>query len=338
MFSPDPPPPFEEEFSLTRALASWVSVLFIVFTLVPVLGVSALFISGPLTEPKTIVIARGTSVAEIGKQLEHENAVHMAFVFRIAARLVGPLKAGEYALPAESSAFEIASIMNRGLSVPRMFTAAEGLTSSEIVALLNNDPVLTGAILDVPAEGTLLPETYRYSYGDSRAGILARMQTAMREKINELWAKREDGLPLYSPNDAVVLASIVEKETAKASERSRIAGVFFNRLRKNMRLQSDPTVIYALTNGQRELDRALTHNDLAFVSPMNTYTSDGLPPKPICNPGHDALEAVMRPEHHDFLYFVADGRGGHAFAPDLVTHNRNVALWRRTTENAAIKP
>jgi UPF0755 protein len=173
----------------------------------------------------------------------------------------------------------------------------------------------------------LLPETYKYSYGDTRAGLIARMQEAMQKRVGEIWAARDETVPLTSPEQMVVLASIVEKETGKADERPRIAGVFYNRLKVNMRLQSDPTVIYALTQGKGELGRALTHDDLSFVSPINTYASDGLPPQPICNPGRAALEAVTHPEHHNYLYFVADGTGGHAFAADLATHNANINRW-----------
>jgi UPF0755 protein len=168
--------------------------------------------------------------------------------------------------------------------------------------------------------------------------MIVRMQKAMQEKINELWASRETGLPLKSVGEAVILASIVEKETGKPDERPRIAGVFYNRLRQNMRLQSDPTVIYALTKGKKTLDRALTHEDLSFASPINTYTSDGIPPQPICNPGRAALEAVLHPEHHGFYYFVADGSGGHVFAVDLATHNQNINKWHRALENPATHP
>jgi UPF0755 protein len=153
------------------------------------------------------------------------------------------------------------------------------------------------------------------------------MQKAMQEKVNEVWAGRDADLPLQTPQQAVVMASIVEKETGKPDERPRIAGVFYNRLRLNMRLQSDPTVIYALTGGREDLPRALTHEDLATASPINTYASDGLPPQPICNPGLAALQAATHPEHNNFLYFVADGSGGHAFAADLATHDENINRW-----------
>ena len=250
----------------------------------------------------------------------------------------GSLKAGEYDVPARASPVDIATMMQEGRSVVRLFSVPEGLTSTEIVQMLQNEPVLTGPIDILPTEGSLLPESYRYSYGDTRAGLITRMQKAMQEKLNEAWADREGGLPLNSAADAIILASIVEKETGKAEERPRIAGVFYNRLRLNMRLQSDPTVIYALTRGQQTLDRALTHEDLGFASPMNTYASDGLPPQPICNPGRAAMEAVMHPEHNDFLYFVADGTGGHAFATNLAAHNENINRWHQEIGHPSTHP
>jgi UPF0755 protein len=186
---------------------------------------------------------------------------------------------------------------------------------------------MAGDIVTLPTEGSLLPETYNYSYGDSRAGIIFRMQKAMQETLNTLWEKRDPALTLKSPQEAVIMASIIEKETGKSDERARVAGVFINRLRQNMRLQSDPTVIYAIIRANGMLDHDLNHNDLAFPSPYNTYMSDGLPPGPICNPGRAALEAALHPEVNDYLYFVADGSGGHVFAHNLVTHNQNVTHW-----------
>jgi UPF0755 protein len=332
--SPETPPSPRKILSFLRSFAYAFSALILIAALTPVLGVAALLAPGPGTQDKTIVILHGSSATDIGTRLAQEKIVYSLFLFRVAARIAGPLKAGEYAIPAHVSCLELASIMHDGRSVARMFTAAEGLTSAEIVKLLNDAPTLTGTVEKIPPEGSLLPETYRYSYGDSRAGILARMQKGMQEKAVELWAKRDNGVPLKSIGEAVVLASIVEKETGKADERARIAGVFYNRLRQNMRLQSDPTVIYAITGGRKALDRALTHEDLSLVSPINTYTSDGIPPQPICNPGRAALEAVMHPEHNSFLYFVANGNGGHAFAADLEAHNNNINAWHRAGERA----
>ncbi|MDD4615685.1 MAG: endolytic transglycosylase MltG [Alphaproteobacteria bacterium] len=291
--------------------------------------IGAAFAPGPLDQSKNVIVAHGTRTSDIGTQLVQEKAVYSPFLFRIAALIAGPLKAGEYAIPAKARPIDIARIMHEGISVVHTFTAAEGLTSTEIVKLLMSAPALSGTIPSVPPEGSLLPETYHYTYNDSREGILTRMQKAMREKIRELWAARDKDAPMKSIDEALALASIVEKETGKPSERARIAGVFFNRLRRNMRLQSDPTVIYALTNGKTSLNRPLTHNDLTTPSPINTYTNTGIPPQPICNPGRAALEAVLHPERHNYLYFVANGSGGHVFSSDLEAHNRNVASWRK---------
>jgi UPF0755 protein len=198
-----------------------------------------------------------------------------------------------------------------------------------VTQLLKDIPILTGDISAPPADGSLLPETYRYSYGDTRESVIARMQKGMQDALADLWAKRDPAITLKTPQEAMVLASIVEKETGKPSERPRIAAVFYNRLKINMRLQSDPTVIYAITKERGLMDHDLDHHDLEFPSPYNTYTSDGLPPQPICNPGRASLEAVLRPETNDYLYFVADGTGGHVFSHSLEEHNRNVANWAK---------
>jgi UPF0755 protein len=222
----------------------------------------------------------------------------------------------------------VLSLLREGRTVVRHLTIPEGLTTVEILALLDDAPGLSGD-RSPPAEGTLLPETYNYSWGDSRAGMMARMQKAMAETLAKLWASRAAGLPLATPEAAVTLASLVEKETALAAERPRVAGVFVNRLRLGMRLQSDPTVVYALTAGKGPLGRELTRADLEVPSPYNTYRIDGLPPGPIANPGRAAIAAALQPLASRELYFVADGSGGHAFASTLEEHNRNVTRWRK---------
>lgn len=294
----------------------------------PALVIGLYLAPGPLTENQTVVIPHGTSIHEIANLLCEKNIIRSSLVFRIAAKFTANdnLKAGEYEYTPRESIADIILNMHEGHSVVHMFTVAEGLTSAEVTTLLNNNPILSGN-LSIPPEGSMLPETYRYSYGDARAIMVTRMQKAMQEAVNDLWPKRDPAVPLKSPQEAIILASIVEKETGKAVERPRIAAVFYNRLRINMRLQSDPTVIYAIQLAKGPMDHDLGHDDLAFQSPYNTYTSDGLPPHPICNPGRASLEAVLHPEQNDFLYFVADGTGGHVFSRDLAAHNQNVTKW-----------
>jgi len=223
-------------------------------------------------------------------------------------------------------------IVVSGQTVTRTLTIPEGLTSREIVARLRQAPGLTGEIAEVPDEGDLLPETYHYERGDSRSELMARMREAMDRTLDALWPERAEDLPFDSRLEAVTLASIVEKETAVPDERALVAGVFVNRLARGMRLQSDPTVRYALTEGEAELGRPLTRADWRIDHPYNTYQNAGLPPGPIANPGRDALEAALNPADTDYLYFVADGSGGHAFAKTLREHNRNVAEWRKVRD------
>jgi UPF0755 protein len=303
----------------------------------PACAFAAIMMPGPLAEKKIVVVPHGTSAAEIAALLESNGVVISPLLFRAASRLLpgGTLQAGEYEFTPGQSIADVVLTLREGHSIVRLFTVAEGLSSAEIADLLRDNPVLTGDIAKPPAEGSLLPESYRYSYGDGRASVIARMQKSMQDTLKELWPQRDASVPLKSPAEAVVMASIIEKETGKPEERPRIAEVFYNRLRQSMRLQSDPTVIYALTQGKRSLDRALTRDDLMFPSPFNTYTSDGLPPAPICNPGRASLAAALHPAQGDDLYFVADGTGGHVFAKDLAAHNQNVAKWDRLKASAS---
>ncbi|WP_114391886.1 endolytic transglycosylase MltG [Oleisolibacter albus] len=287
---------------------------------------------GPLAADSQLVIARGSGVQAIARQLAGAGVVRSPYDLMLAAKLresAQRLKAGEYAFTAGMSVQSVLDLLESGKTVVRRVTVPEGLTSRQILVLLEGEPGLAGTVDPVPADGTLLPETYHYSWGDSRAEIVARMQEAMRKALAELWPGRAAGLPVTTPEQAVTLASIIEKETAVASERPRVAGVFANRLRLGMKLQSDPTIIYALTGGKGPLDRPLTRADWKLDSPYNTYVADGLPPGPIANPGLASLKATLNPEAHKFLYFVADGSGGHAFAETLEAHNRNVAAWRK---------
>lgn len=287
---------------------------------------------GPLMDSKTIVVPRGMKISEIADLLDNNGIIWHPIAFRVAAKMLAEdtLQAGEYLFTPRESIAEAIQEMREGRSVIRRFTVAEGLTSHEIVDLLNNELSLSGEIKDIPEEGTLLPETYHYNYGDNRSNIIDRMQRKMKDTLSDLWSKRSAYVILGTPQEALIMASVIEKETGKkAAERARVAGVFYNRLTQNMRLQSDPTVIYAITQGQGALPRSLTHNDLATPSPYNTYVNGGLPPKPICNPGRAAIEAALQPELHDYIYFVADGTGGHAFTRNLSDHNQQVGKWNK---------
>jgi UPF0755 protein len=229
---------------------------------------------------------------------------------------------------------DIMEKIKAGDVVARRVTFREGLTSYEMVNILKGVPELVGEITAIPPEGTLLPQTYDYRMGEARSAIIDRMRGDMQKTIDELWPTRQADLPLASPQEALILASIIEKETGVADERKRVAGVFINRLRRGMPLQTDPTVIYGITMGRHEnagqgpLGRRLLRKDIEADTPYNTYTRPGLTPTPIANPGRASIEAALNPEAHDFIYFVADGTGGHVFAKTLAEHNANVAKWR----------
>jgi peptidoglycan lytic transglycosylase G len=287
---------------------------------------------GPLTEPLDFQVERGEGLTSITDRLAAEGAISSPTVFRIAARytdLDQGLRFGEYQIPAGASIREILELLNRGGNVVRQLVVPEGLTSWQVVELLNGREELAGEVAVVPPEGSLAPAGYDFQRGDTREALLARMQEEQSVLLAEAWANRAPDLPLRSPEELLTLASIVEKETAVAEERKRVASVFVNRLRRGMRLQTDPSVIYGITEGKAPLGRGLRASELATATPYNTYVRQGLPPTPIANPGKDALDAAASPEESDFLYFVADGSGGHAFAGTLEEHNANVAAWRR---------
>ena len=286
---------------------------------------------GPLAEETTVFVARGTGVQEIADLLEAEGVVDDAFLMVLRVKWRGDgraLKAGEYAFAPALSLDQVLDELAAGRTVVRRISVPEGLTSADVARLINAAEGLTGDAVDVPPEGALLPETYHFELDDSRQDMVARMTAAMENTLEELWAARDPDILIGTPQEAVILASVVEKETGVPDERAHIAGVFYNRLARGMMLQSDPTVIYAITGGAEDLGRALTRKDLEVDNPYNTYRNTGLPPGPIANPGIDALIAVLHPIETDDLYFVADGTGGHAFAETLSEHNSNVAAYR----------
>jgi len=281
---------------------------------------------------ETIVLVQpGEGLAAISQELAQADTIDNAILFQIGVRLRGKsaaLKAGEYAIRSRASMTDIMAILASGKSIEHKITAAEGLTSEMIYDLVKNDPELTGDMGEQPAEGTLLPETYLFIRGTTRADIVERMREAQNKFLDAQWEARTSDLPIKSKSEAVILASIVEKETAIPEERRHIAAVFVNRLRLGMKLQSDPTIIYGLTRGY-PLGRGIRESELVGATPYNTYVIAGLPPTPICNPGKDAIAAVLNPETSNDLYFVASGAGGHVFSSTIAEHEKNVANLRR---------
>ncbi len=290
---------------------------------------------GTLPESKLVLIEKGKGVSAIADKLAETGVITQPLLFKIVARFSDSLKAGEYDFPAKVSMAEAMDMMREGKVYDRKITIPEGLTSYQIVKLLNAREDLAGEITDIPPEGSLLPDTYHFIAGETRQDKIIQMQEAMKKAVDELWLNRVADLPFETKEQALTLASIVEKETGVAEERERVAGVFINRLRKGIPLQTDPTVIYAITKGKIQdegkgpLGRRLLLKDLKVDSPYNTYVNAGLPPGPIANPGYASIKATLNPEKNDYLFFVADGTGGHVFAKTLAEHNKNVAKWRK---------
>ena len=286
---------------------------------------------GTANLPANVLITPGLGVTAIAHRLKDEGLIDDTLVFRIWARYTNAhtkLRAGEFAIPPNSSIADVLNILESGKTVVRKLTIAEGLTVTEALLIVQDAEGMKGDISLIPEEGWMLPETYHYSWGDTRDALIARMGDDMGEALAQLWDERPDDFILKDIKSVLVLASIVEKETGVAAERPMIAGVFLNRLKKGMRLQSDPTVIYGVAGGEG-LDRPIRRSDLRNENAYNTYVIAGLPPGPIANPGLDAIRAVMDPLESDELYFVANGTGGHSFARTLKEHNRNVAKWRK---------
>lgn len=293
---------------------------------------------GPLVGEKVLIVDPGLSVSQIGAALEQNGIVSNARLFAIMAQLTGQratLKAGEYAFPASASMRDVMALIASGKSITYKISIPEGFTSEMAVDRVNANDVLAGPPAAVPPEGAILPDTYVFRRGMTKQKLVDDMRGAQAKLLAELWAARQPDPVIETPEQAVTLASIVEKETAVPEERPIIASVFINRLKKGMRLQSDPTIIYGIAGGKGRLDRALTSADIKAETAYNTYRIKGLPPGPIANPGRAALAAVLNPQQTEHLYFVANGSGGHSFAATLEEHNRNVKQWRQIAGNAA---
>jgi UPF0755 protein len=338
--APEPPPPPPRRSRAAKHPIVIVLSFFLTLGLLLVLvagagvywGYGAFTEPGPLEGERIVEVSRGSSASDIAATLEERGVISNRWVFIGAAqylRNAATFQAGEFVFPARISMAEAMRIIVEGKVVQHDITIAEGLTSKQIVDLLNENDILVGAIERIPLEGTLLPETYRFTRGTTRQAMLDRMRQEHDRVVAQAWERRDAGLPLDNPRDLVTLASIVEKETGQADERARVAGVFVNRLKRRMKLQSDPTILYGLYGGSAwDRPRTIFRSDLERPNPYNTYQIAALPPGPIANPGRAAIEAVANPMETDDLFFVADGTGGHAFATTLDEHNRNVARWR----------
>lgn len=294
--------------------------------------------TGPLDKETVFIIDQGENAHTIADRLEEQNIIASADIFKFGLRYLGQdsfLKAGEYVLEPGMSMQNVIATLQTGRTIQYKFTIPECVTSYEVMNIVNQIDILEGELLTPPLEGSIFPDTYHFVRGESKDDVIARMQNEMNSVLERLWRLNNGSDFLKSPQEALILASIVEKESGNPEERKRVAGLFLNRLKKGVRLQSDPTVIYGIvdgkpkTDGKGPLGRRLLRKDLEFDTPYNTYLYPDLPPTPICNPGEASIEAVLNPEEHDYIYMVADGTGGHAFAITLREHNDNVAKWRK---------
>lgn len=322
----------EGTLSVASGFLSFVLVALVASVFGVIAAMHKLKEPGPLAADKVVYIPPRSDLLEIISQLEREGVIANSTLMQLGIVLegkLGKLKPGEYAFKKNISLRNVIDQIASGRQIMHSVTIPEGLTSEQIVQKLKEAELLVGDIVDLPKEGALLPETYKFPRGYPRARLLAKMQEDQRKTLDAIWAKRSPDLPLRTPYELVTLASIVEKETGKNEERPRVAGVFVNRLRKGMRLQSDPTIIYGLVGGKATLGRPILRTEIEKWTPYNTYAIDGLPPGPIANPGRAALEAAAHPAPTRDLYFVADGTGGHVFSESLDQHSRNVQNWRR---------
>jgi UPF0755 protein len=334
--APPPPPKLRRRRRGMLSLLSGLLTLFVALAIAGIFGFSMLqhevTAKGPLQSDKVVVIPRNTGTGEIANILKEEGVIDQPLLFQVYAhinRQRGQLKAGEFQFKAGISIEDAIGTLIQGKAILHTVTIPEGLTSEQIVSRLYEHEILTGDVIETPREGSLLPDTYKFERGTTRQQIINTMQAAQRQAIEQIWQRRSSDLPIKSPQELVILASIVEKETGRADERTRVAGVFINRLMKRMKLQSDPTIVYGLVGGKGTLGRGILRSEIEAATPYNTYVVEGLPPGPIANPGRAALEAVANPSRTKDLYFVADGSGGHAFAETYEQHQRNVARWRQ---------
>ncbi|HEX5933445.1 MAG TPA: endolytic transglycosylase MltG [Pseudorhizobium sp.] len=336
---PEPPRRSRNARSQLVIFLNFVMTMVVVVCVVAVAGfyymISTFQEKGPLEANAHFMVRAGNGLAEIANNLERNGIISDARVFRYVSatylRDGRTLKSGEYEIKAGASMREVMDLLESGKSILYSVVFPEGLTVRQMMLRLAEDAVLEGDLpSEVPPEGSLRPDTYKFSRGTKRAEILQQMRTQQQRLIDQIWERRDPDLPIKTKEEFVILASIVEKETGKDDERAHVASVFFNRLEKGMRLQSDPTIIYGLFGGGgKPADRPIYKSDLEKETPYNTYVIKGLPPTPIANPGRAALEAVANPWRTEDLYFVADGTGGHAFAATLDEHNANVRRWRR---------
>jgi UPF0755 protein len=309
-----------------------------IFVLVAIMAAVSLVIGkqrfeapGPLPDDRIVNIPRGSGIRDIADVLVRDGVIDQPWVFVggvLALKAREDLKAGEYQFKAHASVRDVVATIIEGRVVAHQFTIPEGLTSEQIVARLLDDDVLTGNIREIPREGSLLPDTYNFARGMTREQMIQRLQQAQQRVLKEIWDRHSPDLPIKTPEQLIILASLVEKETGKPEERTRVAAVFVNRLKQKMRLQSDPTIIYGLVGGKGTLGRPIMRSEIDQPTPYNTYQIDGLPPGPIANPGRASLEAAANPARTRELYFVADGTGGHVFAETYEQHQKNVARLR----------
>lgn len=292
------------------------------------------YVNSPSNNVESVhfIIPKGYSVKKIADALVEQKVITHPKLFWLTHRFLFkscPLQAGEYQIPPKSSIRTLIEFMNEGKVVVHKFTIVDGITMFEVLEKVKNEPMLNGEITKNYDEGEFLADTYNFTYGETRDMFLHRIYVLSQAKIDQLWNSRKDNLPFSSKEQAVTLASIIDKETGLAEERRKVASVFINRLRKGMRLQADPTVIYAITLGKGSLNRSLTKSDLKIKSPYNTYVNIGLPPTPICTPGVASLEAALNPSDTKDLYFVVNGQGGHNFSSNLSDHNQHVGNYRK---------